>query len=662
MLPMLLILIASCEVDKELTFDAAEPELVLKQPDVSAVYLNFTLPDNPAFTIAWSDDLTGGSSYDIEMAMDQDFTAPMNLGSTSAKNFSMTVAEFNTVLNDMGIASFEDIAVYFRVKAGTAISNSILMLVTTYAVEVPVITGPDNSFTATLSDVDPEAEAMALSWDDPELSDESSAMVVYDVQISPAGTNFDTYNSLGSTEDTTFSISHASLNEMVLTMDGTPGAESSFDIRIVATVTTSSGDLVRTSELVTIGLTPYETALPPVLYVVGAGALDAGWSWDSPVELRLTGTTYVGNIRLTPNNGGNFRFFTERDNWDSGQNYTYYEVRGYTFDPNLTNANDNDNNFLFTGAEGEYSITIDTANETITLGDPITDAFEVSSWGVVGSGYNNWGAFADAPFYTTAANNVFVSYVNLVDGEIKFRQNNSWDAPNINYGDNGGDGTLDEGGANIPVSAGDYKITLDLNSNTYTIEEFSWGIVGSGYNNWGADGPDAKFYYDHTTDTFKVGVRLVDGEIKFRQNNSWDAPNINYGDNGADGTLDEGGANIAVSAGFYLVTLNFNENTYTIDSADILGVVGSGYNDWGATPDFSLTEVQSGVWIAEGVPLIDGEIKFRQNESWDAPNINYGDNGADGTLEEGGANIAVTAGNHVMKIDLNSNTYALGNR
>src|SRR5690606_18784292 len=159
----------------------------------------------------------------------------------------------------------------------------------------------------------------------------------------------------------------------------------------------------------------------------------------------------------------------------------------------------------------------------------------------VGSGYNDWGAFEDSPFYTTSANGVLVAYVNLLDGEIKFRENNAWDS---DLGDNDTDGTLEPGGANIPVTAGDYKITLDLNDNTYTMETFGWGVVRN-HNEWGGAGPDPKLHYDYITDTFKVGVELVDGEIKFRMNNEWVT---DFGDTGADGTLDAGGDNIAVTA------------------------------------------------------------------------------------------------------------------
>ena len=304
-----------------------------------------------------------------------------------------------------------------------------------------------------------------------------------------------------------------------------------------------------------------------------------------------------------------------------------------------------------------------TQTITINLLEQVSSGgagIEVSPWGVVGSGFNNWGAFPDATFYTTNDADVIVSYVSLVDGQIKFRQNDTWGG---DLGDANGDGILDaDADNNINVTAGNYKITINLSDNSYTMEEFSWGIVGSGYNDWGNAGPDAKFYYDYTTNTFKVGVRLIDGEIKIRKNNAWSE---NFGDGNGDGILDtDADNNIAVTAGHYIVTVNFEDNSYTIEeNSSIWGIVGSGYNDWGATPDYSLTEVNPGIWYAEGVTLVDGQIKFRPNNEW---NGDYGDADSNGVLDqEADNNIDVEAGNYVVRIDFTdpaNPAYYLGKR
>ena len=284
-----------------------------------------------------------------------------------------------------------------------------------------------------------------------------------------------------------------------------------------------------------------------------------------------------------------------------------------------------------------------------------------SPWGVVGSGYNDWGgAGPDGQFYTTSEAGVIVAYVTLVDGEIKFRTDNDWSSGD-DLGDAGNDGILDQDpDNNIAVTAGDYKITIDTNDNSYSIEPYSWGVVGSGYNDWGNAGPDGKFYYDYTTDSFKVSLMLVDGEIKFRTNNDWSSGD-DLGDAGNDGVLDQDSDNnIMVTAGHYLITINFNDNSYSIESADVWGIVGSGYNDWGsAGPDFALTEVQPNVLVGDLATLIDGQVKFRTNNDWGSGD-DLGDAGSDGVLDQDpDNNINVTAGNYRVRIDLNDNSYQL---
>ena len=75
----------ACETEESLTITAPEAEFVLNTPGISNVFLNFALPDNPAFTISWNDEVTGSNSYNIEMAIDADFTTPITLGSTENK-------------------------------------------------------------------------------------------------------------------------------------------------------------------------------------------------------------------------------------------------------------------------------------------------------------------------------------------------------------------------------------------------------------------------------------------------------------------------------------------------------------------------------------------------------------------------------------------------
>ncbi len=282
---------------------------------------------------------------------------------------------------------------------------------------------------------------------------------------------------------------------------------------------------------------------------------------------------------------------------------------------------------------------------TVTAYSSILDLS--TEWGIVGSATpGGWGSpdIPDLPFYKTATTGILVAYVTLRNGEIKFRKNNDW---SVNVGDDGLDGTLEPNGANIPVTEGTYKITFDTVNMTYTIEAYSWGIVGDATPN-GWSGPDLQFTFNPYNNDWKAAVTLTTGQIKFRLNNDW---TVNYGDDGADGTLEAGGANIDIIAGHYIITFDPENMTYSIDAADLWGVVGDATpNSWSGPdakflPDFGLNP---GKWYLNGITLTNGEIKIRQNDDW---TVNYGDDGNDGTLEPNGANIPVTAGTYNIELD-----------
>jgi hypothetical protein len=100
-----------------------------------------------------------------------------------------------------------------------------------------------------------------------------------------------------------------------------------------------------------------------------------------------------------------------------------------------------------------------------------------------------------------------------------------------------------------------------LNSQIGPVSQ--WGLVGSAtVNSW--DGPDMNMY-ESGADQYAIYANLVAGEMKFRFNNDW---GVNLGDNDTDGTLEPGGANIPVpSDGLYYITLNTANNTYTISES-----------------------------------------------------------------------------------------------
>jgi len=191
----------------------------------------------------------------------------------------------------------------------------------------------------------------------------------------------------------------------------------------------------------------------------------------------------------------------------------------------------------------------------------------------------------------------------------------------------------------------------------------TWGLVGSAVNNWGGDsrgfaaGNDVPFLSNGTEGLYKAALYMSDGEFKIRQDNDW---GVNLGDTGADGTLEANGDNIAISAGNYYVEFNETEMTISVTPADpVWGIVGSAtLNGWGDAPDVKMIPdpCNEGVYIVYGVTLSDGEMKFRADDDW---GVNLGDNGADGTTDSGGDNIAVSAGTYNITLDTVNNTYSI---
>ena len=62
--------------------------------------------------------------------------------------------------------------------------------------------------------------------------------------------------------------------------------------------------------------------------------------------------------------------------------------------------------------------------------------------------------------------------------------------------------------------------------------------------------------YNKVSKVWTVTANLTQKEMKFRANNAWD---INFGDTGANGSLEYGGDNIKIpSAGNYTITLDLS--------------------------------------------------------------------------------------------------------
>ncbi len=151
----------------------------------------------------------------------------------------------------------------------------------------------------------------------------------------------------------------------------------------------------------------------------------------------------------------------------------------------------------------------------------------------------------------------------LTDGELKFRADNDW-AVNWGAGDfPTGTGILD--GANIPIPAGEYKITFNSTTGEYSFEELiifsTVGLIGPAtpLATWDTDVDMTKSTADESFWSISE-ILLTDGEAKFRAEDAWA---INWGiAQFPSGTGTQDGPNIPITGGFYRVTLNSASGDY----------------------------------------------------------------------------------------------------
>lgn len=467
-------------------------------------------------------------------------------------------------------------------------------------------------------------ELIKFTWDD--ATSVSGALVTFTFQLDQPDGDFSSpvYESLSDNNgaDAVFSISHEDLTNMLDSTKYTDG----LNWRVVASV----GEFEYSPGAQYVRFNPVIPG-PEVLYLVG-GSSSAGWEPTNAIPfVNISEGIHEIYAYLTAADGG--IKFLEGQFWDGDWGMKSGE-------PGVLEQATESN--VPVPADGFYRIYVDFISGTYTLTEV--------QWGVIGSATPNGWNDPDTDMTFDGGYTWKVS-VTLTDGEIKFRANDGWD---LNFGDDGADGTLNAGGANIAVTAGTYLLKLVLDPvNGYSYKLISGPdnlyLVG-GSTSAGWDPSSSVLFVNNGDGTFEMYTYLTvagDG-FKFLEVQDWAG---DWG-KGADGELlQEGESNVTVpNDGFYRIIVDFNTATYSVTETN-WGIIGSATpNGWG-DPDTDM--VHSGTkgdytWTVD-VTLTDGEIKFRANDGWD---INFGDDGADGSLEYGAANITVSAGTYTITLDL----------
>ena len=304
-------------------------------------------------------------------------------------------------------------------------------------------------------------------------------------------------------------------------------------------------------------------------------------------------------------------------------------------------------------AKRYYSFTYDRAAHTLTKN------FSFDQLGVIGD-FNGWGDDVVMSF-NTSKQRFYADVEFPADGGFKFRADAGWD---VNWGAT--DGILVAGGDNIAVTAGNYRVyvnmnnpaemTFELNAKAYGTEEGTaapetpekpepevpavqgWGLVGE-FNSWGGSA-DLMLTSDGNYLVAK-GVS-IEGQFKFRKDADWA---VNFGATGdvepfeltanVETELAAGGKNMVLPAGTFDIYFDeanakawfINDGSYpgggAAPEASEWGVVGV-VNNWGGTPDVVMYKTATeGLFVARNIAMPDGGFKVRANNAWN-DDANYG--------------------------------------
>ena len=414
----------ACEREETLNFTEPEAAFELQQPGISNILLNFGLENNAAFTISWNDDISGSSSYDVQMDISNTFDDAQVLGTSTTNSFTASVSDLNMAINASNPSNFTDVPVYIRVSAGSQISNSVLFLVNVYAINAASITSPSQSDAFILDIANADDPVMNVTWDDLALTGDGA--INYTIEVDLAGNNFVNSVLIGTAQNTNSStIVAEDLNAAVLGLGIAADTPTDIELRLVSETTNANGNTFsRTSEPVTVSVSAYSVNFP-YLYFVG-DATTPGWdnnnnntalfrSQDTPNAYSFTGYFNAGAFKLLETKG------LWQPQWGNNGGSLGVNTGGGS-DPGTFNV----------AMAGYYTLNINSLTEGASFTFESFDASSAPMYnriGLIGQAIGGWGD-ADEIDLIQDPNNPHLWYangVNFTNGEeFLIRPNDDW--------------------------------------------------------------------------------------------------------------------------------------------------------------------------------------------------------------------------------------------
>jgi hypothetical protein len=520
---------------------------------------------------------------------------------------------------------------------------------------------------------DSNKSILTLSWTFPNYATDSSNMK-YIVEIDSTGKNFANEVTRTVTTNLNTSFTGRDLNTILLNYGYSVGAPVKLDFRVKSSYANNNEQYV--SNITQVSITPY----------------------SDPSKLATENTSVSGTLATATQHSNTFTWSPAFPGYSGTVSYVLQydsagkgfaspqEIAGYggtsVYSASLTQA-DMNNTAINSGipmnnqtGTVEYRVKATTASGAIAYSNAVT--VSVTTYipvlrfympggyqAATGNG-NDWDP-GSAPqlirdLRSPVFNKLYYIYIYLpANAEFKFTQGQSWD---VNYGD-GGSGTLVPGGGNLKVvTAGVYRISIDVANMKYDIKQGRMGFVGDAT----AAGWDPPSVFPSTgmaflgTNKFLGLSSFTAGGWKMIDNDQWNNGSNaadetrSYGSNGGSGsTMEVNGPNFPniTSADTYRVIWDGTDvDNIKYEIFHGLRVVGA-FQGWDPSTAPDMTYQGNGVWKTT-ITLPAGEFKFVSADGW---GFNYG--GSGGTISRDGPNLNVAGGTYTITVDEYNQTYTI---
>lgn len=303
--------------------------------------------------------------------------------------------------------------------------------------------------------------AFTLEWTKPDLG--YNAIVTTTIDFDVAGNNFANAVQLASvTTATSQDILVGNLNNSILTLLRNQGIEEDlsardFEIRLSSSISTAVSPL--RSNVITLNITPYSSDIQyPEVYVIGDyNSWADGDSQQSLFSFSEDGVNFEGVIDFGSAAANGFKIRGAIDNWDNGN----WGLDGSAAVPDaeaasITLINDGSSGNITCYSHRFYHFSFNNSTLVLTMNKSFDQL------GVCGD-LTGWADDADIVMEFDAATQRFYADVEIPsDGGLKFRADGDWSKA---YNLGGADGVLVDNGDNIAVTAGNYRIYVNLNNS-----------------------------------------------------------------------------------------------------------------------------------------------------------------------------------------------------